>query len=92
MNTPSAQINCTTTLSSSIGPDHSALTVTWMHNNQSINASQMSPAASVFTSSFTSVQTLLNISQSDEGQYCCSASFAGLSTESDCIDIQVTGT
>ena len=90
-------MNCTITLSSPIGPDHSALNVTWLHNNQSISAADGIVEARNITASptwlFQSDLTLHQISQFDDGQYCCIASISGNTTiTSDCDYLHVTAT
>ena len=89
-------MNCTITLISPIGPDHSALNVTWLHNNQSISASDGTVETrdiTAPTNAILSGLTLHQISQFDDGQYCCTASIAGNTTiTSDCDYLHVTTT
>ena len=85
------QIVCFVTLSSSIGPNISALSISWLHNNRTIEdrvqVSEPFGAHSLFISSL----TLSNISQHDSGEYCCTASIAGNQTKSnDCVELKVT--
>ena len=72
--TPSLDLRCTIILSRPIGPNHSALVVTWLHAgmNVSSHATQSSsggPLSNMFISSLR-LNTLQN---SHEGQYCCHA-------------------
>ena len=92
--TVSYQINCSVTLSSPIGPNISALSISWQHNNQTVNTSQdrvqvSDPLGSL--SIFTNGLTLSDISQHDSGEYCCTASIAGNQTKpQDCVEVKVT--
>ena len=92
----SHSINCTITLSSSIGPDHSALNVIWMHNNQPISASDGTVetwSQKAVSDTFMSNLTLHQISEHDGGQYCCTANIIGNTTiTSDCGSLHVITT
>ena len=74
-------ISCIITLSSAIGPDHSALRVTWQHNNQTVSHDkvQVSPTQGV-SNVFYSNLTLHQVSQHDGGVYNCAASLTGNET------------
>ena len=90
--TDSHQIDCLVTLSSSIGPNISALSISWLHNNRIIDMSQdriqvSEPFGADFF--FISSLTLSDISQHDSGEYCCTASIAGNVTR-DCVRLKVT--
>ena len=92
--TDSQQIDCVVTLSSPIGPNISALSISWLSNNRTIDMSQdrvlvSEPfGAQVF---FTSSLTLSDISQHDSGEYCCTAGIAGNQTKpKDCVELKVT--
>ena len=92
--TDSHQIDCVVTLSSPIGPNISALSITWLHNNQMISSSldryQVSETLGAHTI-FISSLTLSDISQHDSGEYCCTASIAGNQTKlNDCVELKVT--
>ena len=92
--TDSHQIDCVVTLSSSIGPNISALNISWQHNNQMISSSldryQVSETLGAHTT-FSSSLTLSDISQHDSGEYCCTASIAGNQTKlNDCVELKVT--
>ena len=92
--TNSYQIDCFVTLSSSIGPNISALSVSWQHNNQPVDTSQdrvqVSEPLGVL-SFFTNSLTLSDISQHDSGEYCCTASIAGNQTKlNNCVEVKVT--
>ena len=91
-----SQIDCLVTLSSSIGPNISALSISWLHNNQTVNISQdriqVSETLGIGSQDvFSSNLTLSAISEHDSGEYCCTASIAGNQTKSnDCVELQVT--
>ena len=92
--TDSHQIDCFVTLSSSIGPSISALSISWLHNNQMISSSldrvQVSETI-IRGENFSSNLTLNEISQHDSGEYYCTASIAGNQTKlSDCVGLKVT--
>ena len=85
-------ISCTITLSSAIGPDHSALSVTWQHNNQTVSHDRVhvSPTQSV-SNVFYSNLTLQQVSQHDGGVYHCAASLTGNETKvTDHVELEVT--
>ena len=92
--TNSHLMSCLVTLSSSIGPNISALSISWLHNNRIIdlflnrfNVSKTFGAQKIFTSSL----TLSAIRQHDSGKYCCTASIAGNETKSNyCVELKVT--
>ena len=92
--TDSYQMTCIVTLSSSIGPNISALSISWQHNNQPVDTSQdrvqvSDPIGSL--SFFTNSLRLSDISQHDSGEYCCTASIAGNQTKpNDCVELKVT--
>ena len=92
--TDSHQIDCFVTLSSSVGPNISALSISWLHNNKIIDVSQdrvqVSETFGAHTTFINSL-TLRDISQHDSGEYCCTASIAGNQTKSnDCVELKVT--
>ena len=92
--TDSNQIDCFVTPSSSIGPNISALSISWQHNNQPVDTSQdrvqVSDPFGVL-SFFSNSLTLSNISQHDSGEYCCTASIAGNQTKlEDCVEVKAT--
>ena len=92
--TDTYQIDCFVTLSSSIGPNISALSVSWQQNNQTVDTSQdrvqVSDPFGVL-SFFTNSLTLSDISQYDSGEYCCTASITGNQTElNNCVKVKVT--
>ena len=91
----SHQLTCLVTLSSSIGPDISALSISWQHNDQMIRSlldrTQVSEPEISGENSFTSKLTLSTISQHDSGEYCCTVSIAGNQTElKSCVELKVT--
>ena len=85
-------LSCTITLSSAIGPNHSALSVTWQHYNQTISHDRVHvfPADGV-SKVFYSNLTLQQVSQHDGGVYHCVASLTGNKTTiADNMELQVT--
>ena len=85
-------ISCTITVSSAIGPDHSALSVTWQHNNQTVSHDRVHvfPTQGV-SNVFYSNLTLQQVSQHDGGVYNCVASLSGNETKiADHVELQVT--
>ena len=83
-------ISCTITLSSAIGPDHSALSVTWQHDNQTVSHDKGFPTQGV-SNVFYSNHTLHQVSQHDGGVYNCAASLSGNDTTiADQVELQVT--
>ena len=92
--TDTYQIDCFVTLSSYIGPNISALSISWQHNNQPVDTSQDRVQVSEpfgALSFFTNSLTLSDISQHDSGEYCCTASMAGNQTKlEDCVEVKVT--
>ena len=92
--TNSYQMTCFVTLSSSIGPNISALSMSWRHNNQPVDTSQdrvqVSEPFGVLTF-FSNSLTLSDISEHDSGEYCCTASIAGNQTKlNKCVEVKVT--
>ena len=92
--TDSHQIDCLVTLSSSIGPNISALSISWLHNDLIIKSSlgkfQVSETM-ISGKQLSSSLTLSDISEHDSGEYCCTASIAGNQTKlNDCIGLKVT--
>ena len=85
-------ISCTITLSSAIGPDHSALSVTWQHNNQTVSSDIVHVfSAQGVSNVFYSNLTLQQVSQHDGGVYNCAASLTGNETKvTDNVELQVT--
>ena len=90
--TQTHMISCAITLSSAIGPDHSALSVTWQHNNQTVshNRVRVSPTQGV-SNVFYSNLTLQQVSEHDGGVYNCVASLTGnKATITDHVELDVT--
>ena len=89
--TDSYKIDCLVTLSSSIGPNISALSISWQHNNITIDMFHNVSLGSIPLTLFDSSLTLSEISQHDSGEYCCTASIAGNQTKpNDCVGLKVT--
>ena len=91
--TQNQMISCTITLSSAIGPDHSALSVTWQHNNQAVSHDRVHvfPTQGV-SNVFYSNLTLQPVSQHDGGVYNCAATLTGneMTIAADHVELQVT--
>ena len=86
-------ISCTITLSSAIGPDHSALSVTWQHNNQLVSHDRVHvfPTQGDVSNVFYSNLALQPVSQHDGGVYNCAASLTGNETIlDDHVELDVT--
>ena len=92
--TNSHQLTCIVTLSSSIGPNISALSISWQHNNQPVDTSQDRVQVSDPIGSlrfFTNSLTLSDVSEQDSGEYCCTASITWNQTKpEDCVVVKVT--
>ena len=85
-------ISCAITLNATIGPDYSALNVTWTHNGSQYGQTavlQSTPSGEA-SKMFTSVLTVDSNEFSDSGSYCCVAAVIG-SGEMDCITLNVLG-
>ena len=89
--TDSHQIVCFVTLNSFIGPNINALSVSWLHNNRTIEDKINMSKRFIPRTFFNSSLTLSDISQHDSGEYCCTASIAGNQTKpKDCVKLKVT--
>ena len=92
--TDTYQMTCFVTLSSSIGPNISALSISWQHNNQPVDTSQDRVQVSEpfgVLGFFSNSLTLSDISEYDSGEYCCTASIAGNQTKQEnCVEVKVT--
>ena len=89
--TDSHQIVCFVTLNSFIGPNISALSVSWLHNNRTIEDKINMSKRFIPQTFFNSSLILSDISQHDSGEYCCTASIAGNQTKpKDCVKLKVT--
>ena len=85
-------ILCIITLSSAIGPDHSALSVTWQHNNQTVSRDRVhvTPTQDV-SNMFYSDLALQQVSEHDGGVYHCVASLTeNETTIADHVELDVT--
>ena len=90
--TQTHMISCTVILSSAIGPDHSALSVSWQHNNQTASHDRVhvSPTQGV-SNMFYSDLLLQQVSEHDGGVYSCAASLTGNETTiADHVELEVT--
>ena len=86
-------ILCIITLSSTIGPDHSALSVTWQHNNQTVSPDKVNVFSTQGGESdmFYSDLALQQVSEHDGGVYHCAASLTGNKTTiADHAELEVT--
>ena len=84
-------ISCTITLSSAIGPNHSALSVTWQHNNRTVSHDRVhvSPTQGVSNMFYSNI-TLLQVSEYDGGVYNCAAGLTGNETKlSDHVELNI---
>ena len=88
-------ISCTITLNNTIGPDYSALNVTWTHNGSQSTMLQANPIAisGEPSSMFTSVLTIDSNEFTDSGSYCCVAAVIGSgdSNKMGCVTLNVLG-
>ena len=73
------ELQCTVTLSHHIGPDYSALSITWTHNTTNVhNCSHPQPHGNTqISNNFTCNLTLSNISATSAGLYNCSGLIVG---------------
>ena len=86
-----ANITCSVTLSSGIGPNYTALSVSWMTNLP--DDSKVQPLTGAAKDEFTKTLTipLTNTSQSQRN-YCCNASLVGnATTVSACSTVEILG-
>ena len=93
--TNSHQLTCIVTLSSPIGPNISALSISWQRSGQMIRSlhdrTQVSEPEISGENTVNSKLTLSTISEHDSGEYCCTASIAGNQTElKSCVELKVT--
>ena len=91
--TEKVYINSTITLSNPIGPDHSALNVTWLHNGSRLNMIEHSPSTNQRENiNFTSALNISSVEYTSSGNYCCVASVnETTTTKFDCINLTVSG-
>ena len=93
--TNNIMISCVITLNNTIGPDYSALSVTWTHIGTQSTMLPATPIAMNGKSSsiFTSKLTINSNEFSDSGSYCCVAVVIGSGDTSkmDCITLSVLG-
>ena len=89
------ELQCTVTLSSTIGPDYSALSIDWTSNADTIikNCSTPQPHGNTqISDTFSCNLTLATISATSAGLYTCNAAITGISGGStDLIFLQVQG-
>ena len=73
------ELQCTVTLSHHIGPDYSAVNITWTHNTTTIhNCSNPQPHGNTqISNAFTCNLTLATISASSAGMYTCLGEVTG---------------
>ena len=78
------KLTCSIQLTNDIGPDHSALSVSWL-TPASTEAGSVSPTQEEY-------KTILNIPIIMKGQYCCNASLTGnLTVVSACASVKILG-
>ena len=91
------KLNCSIKLSNQIGPNFSAILVTWRRNSTTIEKNiLLSPRVTEnpagYNDDFISTLMLSSVDYSNNGNYCCSASLAGnVSTMTDCLFLNVSG-
>ena len=89
------ELQCTVTLSHHIGPDYSALNITWTHNTTTIhNCSNPQPHGNTqISNTFTCNLTLTTVSATSAGVYVCSGEITGSSIlrSSDLNSLKVEG-
>ena len=87
------ELQCTVTLSSTIGPDHSALSIEWRDSTDTIinNCSSPQPHGNTqISDTFSCNLTLATISATSAGLYSCNASFSSNNSSSQ-LNLQVQG-
>ena len=90
------ELQCTVTLSSTIGPDYSALNIDWRDTTDTIiinNCSSPQPHGNTqISDTFSCNLTLATISATSAGLYTCNAAITGISGgEAGLINLQVEG-
>ena len=89
------ELQCTVTLSSTIGPDYSALSIDWRDSTDTIinNCSSPQPHGNTqISDTFSCNLTLATISATSAGNYTCNGNITGISGGStDLIILQVQG-
>ena len=84
-----ADITCTVTLSSDIGPNYAALSVFWMTNSP--DDSKVQPLTGAAKDEFTRTLTI-PLTNTDQRNYCCNASLVGnATTVSACSTVKILG-
>ena len=87
--TQHANITCTVTLSSDIGPNYTALSVFWMTNSP--GDSKVQPLTGVAKNEFSTTLTI-PLTNTGQGNYCCNASLVGnATTVSACSTVKILG-
>ena len=88
-------ISCAITLNTTIGPDYSALSVTWTHNGSQYGQAAVLQAtpSGVASTMFTSVLKFDSNESSDSGSYCCVPAVIGSGDlkKMDCVTLNVLG-
>ena len=88
-------INCTITLNNTIGPDYSALNVTWTHNSPLATMLQATTIAlnGARSKLFNSGVAIDSNELSDSGNYCCVAAVIGSgdTEKMNCVTLSVLG-
>ena len=83
--TADVRFTCSIQLTNDIGPDHSALSVSWLSPVPTEDGS-VSPTIPMIQKEFKST---LNIPLIMKGQYCCNASLTGKSTMVSCANVEI---
>ena len=88
-------VNCSISITTSIGPLFNALQVSWLMNGtEQLSNPILTPRDNIeHTNSFTSTLTVDITGYDKTGNYCCIASLAGSDGDmSDCLIVTVSGT
>ena len=89
------ELQCTVTLSSTIGPDYSALSIDWRDSTDTIVNNCPSPQPhgnTQISDTFSCNLTLATISATSAGLYTCNAAITGISgVSTDSFDLSVQG-
>lgn len=84
-------LQCTVSLSHSIGPNYSALIISWQHNNTSVLNCTLNNLTDQLVQTFYCSHTIANVSNTEIGPYKCTAKIEGGNISSDEHDLEVLG-